>query len=269
MSIKQIADDLWAAAGGPPIPPIGEAIRDLAAESDTPAHQVAYAIQHHNVERTVAERNTRVCGRKIGLTSTAVQAQLGVDQPDFGSLFADRCYGDGDRVDASRLIAPRVEAEIALVLNADLDLEQHTVVDVIRATDFVLTAIEIVDSRIKDWAIGFADTVADNASGDSVVLGNVPHRLDGLDLAALEIAMSVDGTVVSTGRGRDCLGNPLLAARWLADALSSVGTPLRAGDLVMTGAVSPMAPFAAGQVVTADFGPLGTIRVEATGGEDD
>lgn len=265
MSIAGIANELWTAADGGPIGPIAERIQELAADGGTSPVEVAYAIQQKNVERTVTERGTRICGRKIGLTSKAVQAQLGVDQPDFGALFADRCYGDGDQIDASRLIAPRVEAEIALVLKHDLDLGQHTVADMIAATDFALTAIEIVDSRIKDWTIGFLDTVADNASGDSFVLGTVPHRLDGLDLAALEIAMSIDGDVVSTGRGRDCLGNPLLAAVWLADALSAVDTPLQAGDVVMTGAVSPMAPFAAGQTVVADFGPLGTISVDATG----
>ncbi|MEM7322466.1 MAG: fumarylacetoacetate hydrolase family protein [Actinomycetota bacterium] len=263
-TIERIADDLRAAADGDPMPPIADRIRHVADDTGTGAEEVAYAVQQHNVERAVADRGTRVCGRKIGLTSTSVQAQLGVDRPDFGSLFADRCYGDGAQIDASQLIAPRVEAEIALVLKDELDLGQHTLADVIRATDFVLTAIEVVDSRIKDWSIGFLDTVADNASGHSFVLGTVPHHLDGLDLAAVEIAMSIDGDVVSTGHGRDCLGNPLLAAVWLADALSAVGTPLRTGDVVMTGAVSPMAPFAAGQTVEADFGPLGTISVNAT-----
>jgi 2-keto-4-pentenoate hydratase len=268
MTTQSIADDLWNAADGTPIPPIVDALTTLAAETGTPVEELAYAVQQHNVERTVTERGTRICGRKIGLTSKTVQAQLGVDRPDFGALYADRCYRDGDQVDAGRLISPRVEAEIALVLKDDLDLGPHPVADVIRATDFALTAIEIVDSRIKDWTIGFVDTVADNASGDSFVLGSVPHRLDGLDLAAVEISMSIDGEEVSAGSGRNCLGNPLHAAIWLADTLSTVGTPLKAGDVVMTGAVSPMVPFAAGQTVVADFGSLGTISVEATGGSD-
>lgn len=269
MSIESIADDLWNAAAGTPIPPVVDEIQALSVDTGKPVDDLAYAVQQVNVERTIAERGTRVCGRKIGLTSKTVQAQLGVDRPDFGALYADRCFGDGDQIDASRLISPRVEAEIALVLKDDLDLGQHTLADVIRATDFALTALEIVDSRIKDWTIGFVDTVADNASGDSFVLGAVPHRLDGLDLAALEISMSIDGTEVSSGFGRNCLGNPLLAAIWLADTLSNVGTPLKAGDVVMTGAVSPMAPFAAGQTVVADFGQLGTISVEASGQNDE
>lgn len=263
MSAQQIADQLWnASAWGKPVAPIGDAIR--AAAGDGSADDLAYAIQQINVERTVNDRGTRVCGRKIGLTAIAVQQQLGVDRPDFGALYADRAFGDGDTIDTARFISPRVEPEIALVLGTDLDIVQPTVADVIRATDYVLAAIEVVDSRIADWEIGFHDTVADNASGDSFVLGTVPHLLTGLNLADVEITMTIDGEVVSTGTGRACLGNPLFAARWLAHTLAAAGTPLRAGDVVMTGAVAAMAPFAPGAEVTADFGALGTLSIGAS-----
>lgn len=263
MNVQSIADQLWdASAWQRPVAPVAADIQ-RAANSGS-ADDIAYLIQQHNVERTLAERGTRVCGRKIGLTAPAVQQQLGVDRPDFGALFADRAFGDGDTIDTARMISPRVEPEIALVLGADLDIVQPTVADVIRATDFVVTAIEVVDSRIADWKIGFLDTVADNASGDSFVLGTVPFSLNGLSLADVEITMTIDGTVVSTGAGRACLGNPLFAARWLAATLAAAGTPLRAGDVVMTGAVAAMAPFTPGAEVTADFGALGTISIGAS-----
>lgn len=266
MSVESIADALWTAAEQrSPIAPVAAAIDQAAADSGRTADDIAYAVQQYNVERTLTARATRVCGRKIGLTSAAVQRQLGVDRPDFGALFADRAFGDGDTVPTDRLIAPRVEPEIALVLGADLDLAQPTVADVIRATDHVLTAIEIVDSRIADWKIGFVDTVADNASGDSFVLGTVPFSLEGRNLADIEITMRVNGEVVSQGTGRACLGNPLFAARWLADTLASAGTPLRAGDVVMTGAVAAMSPFSPGDEVVCEFGPLGTISIRAGG----
>ncbi|MDQ3544807.1 MAG: fumarylacetoacetate hydrolase family protein [Actinomycetota bacterium] len=259
---ETLAAALWdAAETGVPIAPIAASILVAAEHTSRRPDDIAYSIQQLNVERTVAERGSRVCGRKIGLTSAAVQRQLGVDRPDFGALFADRCFGDGETVDISRMLAPRVEPEIALVLGRDLDRKQHTVADILRATDFALTAIEIVDSRIAEWRIGFLDTVADNASGDSFVLGTVPHSLSGLDLADVRIEMSVDGDVVSSGHGRDCFGNPLLAGVWLADTLSSLGTPLRAGDIVMTGAVAAMAPLPSKGTVTADFGPLGNISL--------
>jgi 2-keto-4-pentenoate hydratase len=205
------------------------------------------------------ERGWRRCGHKIGLTSAAVQHQLGVDRPDFGVLFAEVAHGSGEEVPVDDLLQPKVEAEVALVLRRDLDLGTHTVADVIGAVDYVLAAIEVVDSRIAAWDITFVDTVADNASSGRFVLGTVPRRLDGLDLAAVEMTMTVNGEPRSSGRGAACLGNPLLAARWLADTMSRAGTPLRAGGVVLTGALGPMVPVAAGDEVVAHVGPLDKV----------
>lgn len=254
----EAADRLWdAAVSSTPCPPVRDV---LPADPDA-----AYEVQQRNVERTIDERGWRVCGRKIGLTNPVVQAQLGVDQPDFGALFAELGHGDGEEVPIDTLLQPRVEAEVALVLAADLDRGAHTVADVLAATAFALPAIEIVDSRIAAWDITFADTVADNASSGRYALGTVPVPLR-LDLAAITMRMTINGEERSTGTGRACLGNPLFAARWLADTMCRLGTPLRSGDLVLTGALGPMVPVVAGDVVEATIEGLGTVSTRFSGG---
>lgn len=231
-------------------------IRDLiGSEDDVDA---AYEIQQTNTDEATAA-GRRVSGRKIGLTAPAVRAQMGVDQPDFGTLFADMAFADGVEIDSERLLQPRVEAEIALVLKRDLDLVTHTVHDIIAATDFALASIEIVDSRIAGWDIKIVDTIADNASSGLYMLGSRPVPLSTFDIRDVPMTLTVDDQPVSTGHGSACLGNPLNAAVWLADVLSQLGTPLLAGDCILTGALGPMAPIAPGQVAVADLGPLGTV----------
>ncbi|GAB3417711.1 2-keto-4-pentenoate hydratase [Massilia agilis] len=235
-----------------PVPPVrGDIAQDDMA--------LAYAVQQANVEARRAQ-GERIVGRKIGLTSLAVQKQLGVDQPDFGALFANMAYGDGQPMPLSRLIQPKVEAEIALVLKHDLTQAQHTFADIIGATDYALAAIEVVDSRIQDWDIRFVDTVADNASSAMFVLGSRPVPLAGLDLPGAAMTLSHDGELVSQGSGAACLGNPLNAAVWLADMMVKMGTPLRAGDVLMTGALGPMVAVTAPGTFTAHIAGLGSVR---------
>lgn len=221
-----------AAASGKPIAPL----RDRLAGTDLNG---AYAIQEVNTLAWISE-GRRLVGRKIGLTSLAVQAQLGVNQPDFGMLFADMAVGDGEPVAIGRLIQPKVEAEIALVIGRDLTHERHTYADLIRATEYCLPAIEIVDSRIEKWNIRFVDTVADNASSGLFVLGGRPVRLGDFDIVACGMEMQRGEEVVSRGTGRACLGSPLNAAVWLADVMVRCGRPLLAGDIILTGALGPM-----------------------------
>ncbi len=256
--IEQAARALRTAAEtGVPCPPVRGIV---GSEDDVDA---GYAIQQINADVDRAA-GRRVTGRKIGLTSLVVQAQLGVDQPDFGTLYADMEFGDGVPLPADRLLQPRAEAEVALVLEHDLDNAPHGFAEILRATAFALPAIEIVDSRIADWDIRFVDTVADNASAGLYVLGGRPVPLRKVDVRLVPMSMLINGVEVSTGLGSNCLGHPLHAARWLADTLCERGIPLRAGDVVMTGALGPMRPLSPGDEVVAHFGDLGSVFSSVT-----
>lgn len=221
----------------------------------------AYAVQAL-LTRAAEQSGRRVVGRKVGLTSVAVQKQLGVDQPDYGMLFDDMGYGDGQEVALSRLIQPKVEAEIAFVFERDLDVEQPTLGHVLNALGYVLPAIEIVDSRVRDWKISIFDTIADNASSGLYVLGGTPKKIDAFDLRLCGMSLEKAGEPVSVGCGAACLGNPLNAVLWLARTAARTGRPLRAGDVVLSGALGPMVPVAAGDVFEARISGLG--RVAAT-----
>jgi 2-keto-4-pentenoate hydratase len=201
----------------------------------------------------------RMVGRKIGLTAEAVQRQFGVDQPDYGVLFDDMRVEDGGTLSATRLIQPRAEAEVAIVVGRDLANPDATAGDVLRAADHARAAIEIVDSRIRDWKISFADTIADNGSSAFFVLGREPRKLEGLDLRTCGMALEVGGRVASLGAGVACMGHPLIAAAWLARTLAAMGEGLKAGDILLTGSLGPMAPIAEGDRVEASIGGLGSV----------
>jgi 2-keto-4-pentenoate hydratase len=236
----------------------GGAVAPLRDGLDPTDAAGAYAVQAINTRHWSSE-GRRIVGRKIGLTAAAVQAQLGVDQPDFGVLFDDMAIANGGTLDAARLLQPKAEAEVALVLARDLDDPSATRQSVAAAVDHARAAIEIVDSRIADWKISFADTVADNGSSAAFVLGDERRALDGLDLWSCGMVLEVNGRVASIGAGAACLGHPLEAAAWLARTLANAGEPLRAGDVVLTGALGPMVPIAAGDRVRATIGGLGAV----------
>ncbi|HWJ08820.1 MAG TPA: fumarylacetoacetate hydrolase family protein [Nocardioides sp.] len=257
------------------------AVRDLIGTDDLAA---AYAVQQVLVQARIAG-GVSVVGRKIGATSEAVQRQLGVDQPDFGYLLSDMDVSDGASdagsdagsdtggkpISMRTLVQPRVEAEVAFVLARDIDVpEDEITLDLVRsAVDVALPALEIVDSRIESWDIGFTDTVADNASSGLFVVGRDGRPLGAVEDGGVEprdvvMSLTINGEERSAGTGAACLGDPLEALRWLAVQASRFGDPLRAGHLILSGALGPFVPFAPGDRVTASisgFAPL-TVSFE-------
>lgn len=232
------------------VPPLRDGLEPGAGDD-------AYAVQALNT-RFWEAAGRRIVGRKVGLTAKAVQAQLGVDQPDFGVLFEDMAIPDGGELLRSRVLQPKAEAEVALVLGADLVSSETTREQLEAAVAEVRPAIEIVDSRIADWKITFADTVADNGSSAFFVLG-APRPMAGLDLWTCGMVLELNDEISSLGAGAACLGHPLNAAAWLARTLARRGEPLRKGDIVLTGALGPMVALTPGDRVRATIGGLGTV----------
>ena len=220
----------------------------------------AYAVQRHNVGRWRAEGRT-VVGRKIGLTSKAVQQQLGVDQPDYGTLFSDTSIDSGGTVKMEQLIAPRVEGEIALVLARDISDANVSLDALSQAIDYVLPALEIVDSRIQDWRIGIVDAISNNGASSRFVLGTEPKPLNEIDLVKCEMNLLRNGEIVSVGTGADCLGHPLHAALWLAKILVEHDEPLQAGDIVLTGALGPMVKATAGDFFEGRISEFSAVQL--------
>lgn len=220
----------------------------------------AYEIQAVNTNVKLSE-GRRITGKKIGLTSLAVQKQLGVDQPDFGILFDDMEVLNGLSVSMSDLMQPKVEAEIAFVLGDNLIGDNLTSIDVMNAIDYALPAIEIVGSRIESWNIKITDTVADNASASHYVIGHTPKMIDDFDMVSCEMKMTKNGIMVSEGSGAACLGSPLNAVLWLARKMVEMGNPLRAGEVIFSGALGPMSAVESGDTIIATFGGLGSVSV--------
>jgi 2-keto-4-pentenoate hydratase len=233
------------------------AVRDLIGTDDLPA---AYAVQQGLVQRRLAAGAT-VVGRKIGATSKAVQDQLGVDQPDFGYLLSDMDVSDHDPISMRTLVQPRVEAEVAFVLGRDVDMAEDdiTIESVRECVRVAVPALEIVDSRIESWDIGFTDTVADNASSGLYVVGREGRPLDELEPRDVVMSLTINGEERSAGNGTACLGDPLEALRWLAVQCTRFGDPLRAGHLVLSGALGPFVPFAPGDKVVASISGFDTL----------
>ncbi|WP_307833504.1 2-keto-4-pentenoate hydratase [Pimelobacter simplex] len=252
--VQQAADRLQTAARtGVPCRPV----RDLIDRDDVAA---AYAVQQRLTAARVAG-GASIIGRKVGLTSVAVQEQLGVDQPDFGVLFDDMRYLGGDTVPYDAVLQPRVEAEIAFVLAHDLEDGDLDLPQVRAAVDYAVAALEICGSRVANWDISFADTVADNASSGAFVLGPLRRRLHEFEPGDVTMTMSVTGHEESAGSGRACLGDPLLAVQWLARRARDLGDPLRAGQIVLSGALGPMRPVDKGAQVVATLSGLGRVAV--------
>ena len=253
-TLETIAKNLRnASETGQLIPPI----RDIIGLENLHS---AYEIQTQNINLRI-KAGARIVGRKIGLTSKVVQKQLGVDQPDFGALLNTMEVQNGDEIPWNELHQPKAEAEIAFVLAKDITDPTITSHELISAIDYALPSIEIVGSRIENWNIKITDTIADNASASHYVLGHRPVKLSQFDMVSCKMNMTKNGEVVSQGSGAACLGSPLNATIWLAKTLIKNGTPLRAGNVILTGAVGPMAAVEQGDSIVATIEGLGSVSV--------
>ena len=252
--IQSVAKELRTAEDQrTPVAPVAARFGDLSLAD-------AYAVQLANVALRLGAGD-RVVGRKIGLTSLAMQTQLGVDQPDYGHLLASMGVANSGAVTTAELIAPRIELEIAFLLGRTLEGPGVTVADALAATEAVFPSLEIIDSRIADWKIGLVDTVADNASSGRFVL---PSRLTparDLDLRLVGGIMDINGVLTSWSCGAAALGDPAACLAWLANALAAYGGRLEAGDIVLSGALDKSMPVKPGDVVRAEFDRLGSASV--------
>lgn len=239
-----------------------QAIAPISATFGIAGLQAAYAVAELNM---LARQETghRVIGKKVGLTSVAVQKQLGVDQPDFGVLFDDMEFLDGQDVPTARLIQPKIEAEVAFIVGRDLVSPSTSVLpsygEFLACLAYALPALEIVDSAIANWKISLVDTVADNASSALYVLGDQPVAIGSLSFAELGMTMTRGGETISSGSGASCLGHPLRAAYWLARTMAQRGQGLKAGEVILSGALGPMVSVAAGDEIEAQIGALGHV----------
>jgi 2-oxopent-4-enoate/cis-2-oxohex-4-enoate hydratase len=256
--ITRLGDELHGALRGQrTVPPLTEREPSITIED-------AYHISRRLLDRRLAE-GERLIGKKIGVTSKAVQRMLDVHQPDFGYLTDRMRYEDGESMPISReLIQPRAEGEIALQLRRDLVGPGVSEADVLAATECVMPCFEIVDSRIRDWKIRIQDTVADNASSGLFVLGRASRRPEGFDFFSCGMVVEKNGEIISTGAGAAALGSPLRSIAWLANTLGGFGVPLLAGEVLLSGALVPLVPVRAGDRMRLTVGGLGTAEVQFT-----
>jgi len=241
-----------------PIPPV-RAILGSAGP------RAAYDVQRLNIAARVRTGDA-IIGRKIGLTSAAVQAQLGVTEPDFGTLLRSMQVPHEGTVDSASLLQPRIEAEIAFELAETIETVPGSPEELAASIRCARPALEIVDSRIDGWDIDIVDTIADNASSGMFVLGPSTLLVDMETLSSVTMRLERNGDEVSTGRGSECLGSPLASLRWLAAAMCEVGEPLQAGDIVLSGAVGPMCSVRPGDRFVATFGGTDVVSVSFSEG---
>jgi 2-keto-4-pentenoate hydratase len=220
----------------------------------------AYEIQLLNIRRRL-DAGATVYGHKVGLSSKAMQEMMGVDEPDYGHLLSDMVYTEDTPIPTQSFLIPRVEVEVGFVLGDDLPGEGCTVEDVLRCTDFIAPAIELIDSRIADWKIGLTDTIADNASSCGVILGKERVRPADLDVAAIDATLTINGAKVAEGTSGAVLGDPTIAVAWLANKVASFGVRLQKGHVVLPGSCTRAYDVKPGDQVVAAFAGLGTVNL--------
>ncbi|MFP5110392.1 2-keto-4-pentenoate hydratase [Neobacillus sp. C211] len=220
----------------------------------------AYQVQLLAINEKVGD-GQRIVGKKIGLTSVAMQQLLGVEQPDYGHLLDSMEISNNGIISLDAMFQPKVEGEIAFVLSKDLKGPSVTIEDVLDATEYIAPALEIVDSRITDWKITLADTIADNASSGLFVIGDERFSLTDIDLPSIEMKLFKNGVLINTGYGSDVLGHPAKCVAWLANKLSEYNVVLKAGEVILSGALSAAEVAEKGDRFTAGFSHIGKVEV--------
>ncbi|MGM0901685.1 MAG: 2-keto-4-pentenoate hydratase [Bacillota bacterium] len=218
----------------------------------------AYYTQLELIRRKV-DNGGIIVGKKIGATSKAIQNMFGVNQPDYGHLLADMMYVEGETIPSDHFIQPKVEFEIAFILKKDLKGPNVSILDVVEATDYIVPAIEVIDSRIADWKIKFEDTVADNGSSAAAMIGGKPTKLEGIDLTHIGMVAYRNGEMIDSGAGAAVLGNPLRSVAWLANSLGKYDVALKAGEIVLSGALTSAIEVKDGDTFTAEFAHIGSV----------
>ena len=252
--IEQLGDRLYdALVAGQPVAPLSAEYPEMTIEN-------AYHVQQRMIARRL-DKGERIIGKKIGVTSKAVMNMLGVHQPDFGYLLDGMVYNEGESIEMASLIQPKAEGEIAFLLKKDLQGPGVTAADVLAATEGVMACFEIVDSRITDWKIKIQDTVSDNASCGVFVLGDQLVDIANLDLATCGMVLEKNGEIVVTGAGAATMGHPVNAMVWLANTLGHLGIALKAGDIVLSGAMGAMVPVVKGDNLRMTIGGIGGCSV--------
>jgi 2-keto-4-pentenoate hydratase len=253
--IRKAASELYdALKGRNPVGPLTERFEGLPIED-------AYRIQMENVTRRSGE-GERIIGKKIGLTSIAMQKMLGVFEPDYGHIFESMLLLQNE-LDMSTVIQPKAEGELAFVMGRSLKGPGITPFDILRATDYVVPAIEIIDSRVKDWKIKIQDTIADNASSACIAVGNRALPVTDIDLYATGMVFSKNGEVVATGAAAAVMGNPLRAVAWLVNKLSEFGVGVEEGEIILSGSLTSAMDIAGRDVIEVTFDRLGSVRLKA------
>ena len=250
------AELLEATASGVPVAPLRNRLNGMTLAD-------SYQVQTAQLEHHLAAGRV-LAGRKVGLTSLAMQLQLGVDSPDFGFFFEDMVHHDGARIPAAGFIQPKVEPEFGFVLKETLQGPGVTLEQAAAAIGAVYPAIEIIDSRITDWDIKLVDTVADNASCGAIVVGTTPLDVDPSNLLDVTCSLVIDGGITGSGTGADVMGDPIAPLAWLANILGEQGVALEAGQLILPGSFTKAEPVTAGSTAAADFGPLGSLTIHFT-----
>lgn len=238
----------------------GVGILPLTSQDKELTVKEAYQIQLKNIEKKLAQ-GQKIVGKKIGLTSLAMQKLLGVGEPDYGHLLDSMVIENGGTVPLKKVLQPKVEAEIAFILKQELKGPNITTLDVLLATDYIVPALEIVDSRVQDWKIKLPDTIADNASSGFYVLGGEPTKVEDVNLELLGMVLEKNGEIVNTGVGAAALGNPATCVAWLANRLADFDITLKAGEVILSGALSAAVVAQAGETFTARFAHIGSVKV--------